>query len=82
MLANWRALITNPKVLNLDEATEGLAPLIRQDIWCTLTALKSQRQTILVIDKNLDEIARVAEVAYVVVAMKAEDDFAAIYLGV
>ena len=93
MLAIGRALMTNPKVLILDEATEGLAPLIRQDIWRTLATLKSQGQTILVIDKNLDEIARVADGAYVVVkgqiawqgdmaAMKAEDDFAASYLGV
>ena len=93
MLAIGRALMTNPRVLILDEATEGLAPLVRKDIWNTLAALKEQGQTVLVIDKNLDEVARVADSASVVVkgriawsgdmaAMRAEPDFAETYLGV
>jgi branched-chain amino acid transport system ATP-binding protein len=53
MLAIGRALMTNPKLLVLDEATEGLAPLIRQEIWDCLKRLKAEGQSILVIDKNL-----------------------------
>jgi branched-chain amino acid transport system ATP-binding protein len=53
MLAIGRALMTNPKVLVLDEATEGLAPLIRAEIWACLKRLKAEGQSILVIDKNL-----------------------------
>ena len=53
MLAVGRALMTNPKLLVLDEATEGLAPLIRQEIWDCLKRLKAEGQSILVIDKNL-----------------------------
>ena len=93
MLAIARALMTNPKVLILDEATEGLAPLIRKDIWKTLGALKAQGQTTLVIDKNLDEMAHVADHATVLVkgkvawagdmgAMRAVPHFAETYLGV
>jgi ABC-type branched-subunit amino acid transport system ATPase component len=51
MLAIDRALMTNPKLLILDEATEGLAPLVREEIWCCLAELKAAGQTILVIDK-------------------------------
>src|SRR6188768_3916029 len=54
MLAIGRALMTNPKLLILDEATEGLAPLIREEIWHCLKRLKAQHQAILVIDKNVD----------------------------
>jgi branched-chain amino acid transport system ATP-binding protein len=61
MLAIGRALMTNPKLLILDEATEGLAPLIRQDIWHCLTRLKAQHQAILVIDKNVDALAGFAD---------------------
>ena len=93
MLAVGRALMTNPRVLILDEATEGLAPLIRKEIWAVLAALKAEGQTILVIDKNLDELARVADHAYVLVkgqvawegdmpAMRRVPDFAETYLGV
>ncbi|MDA1323742.1 MAG: ABC transporter ATP-binding protein, partial [Proteobacteria bacterium] len=53
MLAIGRALMTNPKLLILDEATEGLAPQIRAEIWRCLTDLKEQGQSILVIDKNV-----------------------------
>ena len=53
MLAIGRALMTNPKLLILDEATEGLAPLIRQEIWSCLARLKGEGQAILVIDKNV-----------------------------
>jgi branched-chain amino acid transport system ATP-binding protein len=61
MLAIGRALMTNPKLLILDEATEGLAPLIRLEIWNCLKHLKAQRQAILVIDKNVDALAGFAD---------------------
>ncbi len=61
MLAIARALLTNPRLLVLDEATEGLAPLIRQEIWKCLAQLKQEGQTILVIDKNLKEMARLVD---------------------
>ncbi len=61
MLAIGRALMTNPKLLILDEATEGLAPLIRAEIWSCLKHLKSERQAILVIDKNVDVLAAFAD---------------------
>ena len=58
MLAIGRALMTNPKLLILDEATEGLAPLIRDEIWRVLESLKEQGQSILLIDKNLEPLMR------------------------
>jgi branched-chain amino acid transport system ATP-binding protein len=61
MLAIGRALMTNPKLLILDEATEGLAPLIRAEIWACLKRLKADRQAILVIDKNIDALATFAD---------------------
>jgi branched-chain amino acid transport system ATP-binding protein len=61
MLAIGRALMTNPRLLILDEATEGLAPLIRAEIWAVLAALKAEGQTILVIDKNLPAVLRLAD---------------------
>lgn len=61
MLAFARALMINPSVLILDEATEGLAPLIREEIWRGLTILKGKGQTILVIDKNLDALLRIGD---------------------
>jgi branched-chain amino acid transport system ATP-binding protein len=61
MLAIARALMTNPLLLLLDEATEGLAPLIRQDIWRCLAALKRAGLSILVIDKNVGALTRVAD---------------------
>ena len=61
MLAIGRALMTNPKLLVLDEATEGLAPLVRAEIWACLARLKGERQAIVVIDKNVDALARLAD---------------------
>ncbi len=65
MLAIGRALMTNPKLLILDEATEGLAPLIRADIYRSLERLKGEGLSILVIDKDVKAIARVADRHYV-----------------
>jgi branched-chain amino acid transport system ATP-binding protein len=61
MLAIGRALMTNPKLLILDEATEGLAPLIRLEIWGVLNRLKSAGESILVVDKNVDALASFAD---------------------
>jgi len=61
MLAIGRALMTNPRLIILDEATEGLAPIIRQEIWSCLSALKSEGESILVIDKNVDALAKIAD---------------------
>jgi branched-chain amino acid transport system ATP-binding protein len=61
MLAIGRALMTNPRLLILDEATEGLAPLIRAEIWRCLARLKQLGLAILVIDKNVDTLTRVAD---------------------
>jgi branched-chain amino acid transport system ATP-binding protein len=61
MLAIGRALMTNPRLLVLDEATEGLAPLIREEIWGCLRTLKAEGEAILVIDKNVDALARLAD---------------------
>jgi len=65
MLAIGRALMTNPRLLILDEATEGLAPLVRQEIWSCLQALKSAGQSILVIDKNIDALTRIGDRHYI-----------------
>jgi branched-chain amino acid transport system ATP-binding protein len=65
MLAIGRALMLSPKLLILDEATEGLAPLIREEIWSCLRRLKALGHSILVIDKNLDEMADLIQRAYV-----------------
>lgn len=61
MLAVGRALMTNPRLVVLDEATEGLAPLIREEIWACLTEIKNAGEAILVIDKNVDALARFAD---------------------
>lgn len=61
MLAIGRALLTQPAILILDEATEGLAPLVRLDISRTVEAVKSQGQSVLVIDRDLDALARVCD---------------------
>ncbi len=61
MLAIGRALMTNPQLLILDEATEGLAPLIRDEIWCCLARLKAAGQAVLVIDKNVDVLCEIAD---------------------
>jgi branched-chain amino acid transport system ATP-binding protein len=66
MLAIGRALMTNPRLLILDEATEGLAPLVRDDIWRCLLRLKAAGQTILVIDKNIDVLTEIADRHYVI----------------
>jgi branched-chain amino acid transport system ATP-binding protein len=65
MLAIGRALMTNPRLLILDEATEGLAPVIRQDIWAAIRKLKSQGQSILVVDKTLSELLPIADRAFI-----------------
>jgi len=65
MLAIGRALMTNPELLILDEATEGLAPLVRQEIWHCLEALKAEGLAILLIDKNLDALMRIADRHYI-----------------
>ncbi len=66
MLAIARALMTNPKLLILDEATEGLAPLIRQQIWNVLGKLKRTGISILVIDKNIHALTRLADQHYII----------------
>ncbi len=65
MLAIGRALMTNPRLLILDEATEGLAPLVRAEIYRSIERLKSEGLSILVIDKDVKALTRVAEVHYV-----------------
>ena len=66
MLAVGRALMTNPKLLILDEATEGLAPVIRAEIWGCIEALKAQGQSILLIDKNINVLKRIADRHYII----------------
>jgi len=66
MLAIGRALMTNPRLLILDEATEGLAPLIRAEIWQCLTRLKAAGQSILLIDKNVQALIDIADRHYVI----------------
>ena len=93
MLAIGRALMTNPKLLILDEATEGLAPLIRQEIWSCLARLKGEGQAILVIDKNVGSLIGLADRHYIVEkgrvvwsgrspALAADRDLQHRYLGV
>jgi branched-chain amino acid transport system ATP-binding protein len=66
MLAIGRALMTNPRLLILDEATEGLAPLVREEIWRCLKNLRAAGQSILVIDKNVAALTRIADRHYVI----------------
>jgi branched-chain amino acid transport system ATP-binding protein len=61
MLAIGRALMTNPKLLVLDEATEGLAPLIRAEIWACIDRLKHEGQAILIVDKHLEALLKLAD---------------------
>jgi branched-chain amino acid transport system ATP-binding protein len=61
MLAIGRALTTNPRLLILDEATEGLAPLIRAEIWAALARLRAEGMALLVVDRDLDALARLAD---------------------
>jgi len=93
MLAIGRALMTNPRLLVLDEATEGLAPLIRAEIWRCLHQLKEVGQTIVVIDKNLGEMAALVDRHHIVEKgrvvwsgtpgeLDREADLAKRYLGV
>ena len=93
MLAIGRALMTNPKLLILDEATEGLAPVIRAEIWHCLETLKAQGQSILLIDKNLNVLKRIADRHYVIekgrtvwsgssAALAAESEVVHRYVGV
>ena len=66
MLAIGRALMTNPRLLILDEATEGLAPLVRAEIWGCLESLREEAQAVLVIDKNVEALTRIADRHYIV----------------
>jgi branched-chain amino acid transport system ATP-binding protein len=66
MLAIGRALATNPMLLIFDEATEGLAPLVREEIWRCIKGLKAAGQSILVIDKNVDALASIADRHYII----------------
>jgi branched-chain amino acid transport system ATP-binding protein len=61
MLAIGRALMTNPSLIILDEATEGLAPLISAEIWAKLAELKGEGEAILVIDKNIDALSKLVD---------------------
>ena len=92
MLAIGRALMTNPKLLILDEATEGLAPLIRKDIWACLRQLKAAGLSILVIDKNIEDLNRIADRHYIIekgrivwngssTALRADAEIMQRYLG-
>ena len=93
MLAIGRALMTNPRLLVLDEATEGLAPIIREQIWDCLAMLKGAGQSILVIDKNINALARLADHHCILekgrvvwqgdsAALTADPDLISSYLGV
>ena len=93
MLAIGRALMTNPRLLILDEATEGLAPMIRHEIWACLARLKEAGQAILVIDKNVAALAAVADRHYIIekgrtvwtgssAALRADREVQQRYLGV
>ena len=66
MLAIARALMTNPELLILDEATEGLAPVIRAEIWKCIETLKARGQSILIVDKNVSVLERLADRHYVI----------------
>jgi branched-chain amino acid transport system ATP-binding protein len=65
MLAVGRALMTNPRLLILDEATEGLAPIMREAIWSCLRQLKSVGQAILIIDRNTRALSEIADRHYI-----------------
>ena len=93
MLAIGRALMTNPHLLILDEATEGLAPLVRAEIWRCLARLRAGGQSILLVDKNVRVLTRVADRHYVLekgrivwkgssAELAAREDLQHRYLGV
>jgi branched-chain amino acid transport system ATP-binding protein len=66
MLAISRALMTNPKLLVLDEATEGIAPILRNEIWLCLKSLKAQGYSLLIIDKDIESLAQIAEHCHII----------------
>ena len=93
MMVIGRALMTNPRLLILDEATEGLAPLIRSEIWTCLARLKAAGQSILVVDKNVAALSRIADRHYILekgrvawsgnsAALMADTTLSRRYLGV
>ena len=93
MLAVGRALMTNPKLLILDEATEGLAPLIREKIWSALEEIRQSGVSILLIDKNINDLMKLANRHFIVEKgrvvwsgssneLKAQEDVQQRYLGV
>lgn len=85
MLAIGRALMTNPKILILDEATEGLAPVVRQEIWRVIEKLKRDTGlSILIVDKTIKELSRVADRGVILERGKSvwEDDFKSLSVAV
>lgn len=93
MLAIGRALMLNPDLLILDEATEGLAPLVRQEIWQQLSRIKQTGISILLIDKNLEDLCRIADQHYIIekgeivwqgdnMALQSSPDVKQNYLGI
>ena len=93
MLAIGRALMTNPRLLILDEATEGLAPMIRHERWTCLQRLKQESLALLVIDKNVDILSQIADRHYIVekgkvvwkgtsLELRANEELKQRYLGV
>jgi branched-chain amino acid transport system ATP-binding protein len=66
MLAIGRALVTNPSLLILDEATEGLAPLIREEIWANLAMLRSDGMSMIVVDKEIEAVCKVVDRQYII----------------
>jgi branched-chain amino acid transport system ATP-binding protein len=93
MLAIGRALMTNPSLLILDEATEGLAPLIRDKIWAALSELRKSGLSILVVDKNLKDLLKLADRHFIIekgqvvwtgssAELKKNEDVQHRYLGV
>lgn len=75
MLAIGRALSTNPKLLILDEATEGLAPVVRRLIWNSLINLKNENQTIMIVDKYLDELKKISNKEFILKSGINSKDF-------
>ena len=91
MLAIGRALLTNPKLLILDEATEGLAPIVRQEIWAAIHQLRDQGQSLLIVDKTLKELLPVCDHCFILEKgasvwdgkpEELSDDISQRYLGV
>jgi branched-chain amino acid transport system ATP-binding protein len=93
MLAIGRALMINPRLLILDEATEGLAPMVRAEIWRCLAGLKQRGQAILLIDKNVRALTRIADRHYILekgrivwtgssAELRAQEDVQHRYLGI